>query len=333
MKNGIDLSSAHGAVEWRSVKTDFVMLRASMGIPEPSGVNMRSDDRFADNMDGTIKQQLPTGAYHELAAITPQDARKEAAFFLDMIAPYRFHYPVAVKFIDDRQGDLSNDRMVEICLAFLQAIEHAGYYAVLYSHASWLEYRLTDPRLQAFDKWMVHTDTKTPLFTGVYGMWEYSARGKLGGIPSNVCLNIAYRDYPAVILNAGLNHLADAEPPARKTKCEAFFGRTISAEQLIQMLRENGISQIQIPMKPASNARKNILIEDAAMKIAAGKHEDAGIPEQKQGLVCAENEDGLAEDQILADENVAGILDEGLQKAPPLSFGEIYRVPTDMQEI
>ena len=38
-----------------------------------------------------------------------------------------------------------------------------------------------------------------------YGIWQYSSKGRVPGISGNVDLDIAYKDYPAIIKGAHLN--------------------------------------------------------------------------------------------------------------------------------
>lgn len=59
---------------------------------------------------------------------------------------------------------------------------------------------LTAPeRVGRFDCWVAHVDADKPAFSGKTGMWQYSWEGRIAGISGNVDLDIAYRDYPALL--------------------------------------------------------------------------------------------------------------------------------------
>lgn len=56
----------------------------------------------------------------------------------------------------------------------------------------------------------------------VNGIWQYTSKGSVPGITGNVDLNVAYKNYPAIIKAAGLNGFTASKPatdttPALKT--------------------------------------------------------------------------------------------------------------------
>lgn len=52
--------------------------------------------------------------------------------------------------------------------------------------------------------WLAHWVDKTN-YTGAYGIWQHSEKGKVAGINGNVDLDIGYKDFPTVIKAKGLN--------------------------------------------------------------------------------------------------------------------------------
>ncbi len=42
-------------------------------------------------------------------------------------------------------------------------------------------------------------------YSGDYGLWQYSWTGRIDGISGDVDLDYAYKDYPTIIKNSGLN--------------------------------------------------------------------------------------------------------------------------------
>jgi hypothetical protein len=50
-----------------------------------------------------------------------------------------------------------------------------------------------------FTSWVARVENVKPTFTSNYGIWQYSWKGNLEGIPSEVDMNRSYVDYPEII--------------------------------------------------------------------------------------------------------------------------------------
>ena len=97
-KRGIDVSSWQGVIDWDAVKSsgvEFAILRSSFGSPSPSQV----DNQFYNNVKGAQAAGIPIGAYHYGYAVTEEEARNEAGFFLDTVKGIRFEYPLYLSLI------------------------------------------------------------------------------------------------------------------------------------------------------------------------------------------------------------------------------------------
>ena len=93
---------------------------------------------------------------------------------------------------------------------FLAAIEKAGYYAGLYANPDYLGRFFDASLLQKYDLWLAHymdnPDLSSP--SRSCGIWQHSSTGSVSGISGHVDLDVAYKDYPAIIRAAGKNRLA-----------------------------------------------------------------------------------------------------------------------------
>ena len=49
-------------------------------------------------------------------------------------------------------------------------------------------------------------------YSGAYGIWQHSEKGKVAGINGNVDLDICNKDFPTIIKGKGLNGWIKAEP-------------------------------------------------------------------------------------------------------------------------
>ena len=68
-------------------------------------------------------------------------------------------------------------------------------------------------------------------------MWQSSDKGSISGISGNVDLDIAYKDYPAIIKAAGLNGFTAAEKPPEQPVEPAESNLKAENEKLSDMLK------------------------------------------------------------------------------------------------
>lgn len=54
-------------------------------------------------------------------------------------------------------------------------------------------------------------------YSGAYGIWQYSEKGKVDGISGDVDLDICYKDFPTIINGKGLNGWGKANPTPAPT--------------------------------------------------------------------------------------------------------------------
>lgn len=226
MRKGVDVSHHNGGIDWQKAKAagiDFAMLRACYGWDNDKQI----DRQLHNNVRGCEAAGVPYGLYHYSYAMNPEQAEREAAFFLRACAGMQPRYPVAFDFEEGEQLKLPLDEQLAIAEAFLGKIEAAGYYGVLYMSASPLERlrRYAPERVGRFDCWVAHVNTNKPAFAGDYGIWQYSWKGRVDGISGDVDMDYAYKDYPAIIEAAGLNGCGQAPetPPAAETVPKAKY--------------------------------------------------------------------------------------------------------------
>jgi GH25 family lysozyme M1 (1,4-beta-N-acetylmuramidase) len=203
---GIDVSKHQGKIDWDKVKAsgavDFAIIRAGYG-KETNQV----DSQFERNYSECQRVGIHVGAYWYSYATTAEEAKQEAAVFLQAIKGKQFAYPVAY----DIEESKSLTNASALCTAFCDAIEAAGYYAAIYTYKSALENNISDSIKSRYDIFLSHIGVDQTTYQGDYGMWQYSWTGKIDGITTDVDLDYAYKDYPAIIKKAGLNGFSTAD--------------------------------------------------------------------------------------------------------------------------
>lgn len=209
MKNGIDVSRWQEVIDWKNVRTDFAIIQAGFGR-EIS----QKDTQFEANYNGCKTNNIPCGAYWYSYAQTPEDAEKEAAACLKIINGKKFEYPIYYDVEEQAVLNLGKARVSAIIRAFLKKVESAGYFVGLYMAASHLNSYVEDDIKNRYAIWVAHINTNKPSYSGSYGMWQYSWKGRINGISGDVDTDYAYVDYPTIIKNAGLNGFKKSENPA-----------------------------------------------------------------------------------------------------------------------
>lgn len=208
---GIDLSAHQkaGQVNFEKLKElgyEFVMLRAGYGM-----YDSQKDKAFESHYEAATKAGLKVGAYHYSYAKNVSQAIKEADCFLKWVKDKKLEYPVAFDIEDRSQKILSVKQKTDIALAFMQKVEAAGYYTMLYSSANWLNKYLDMQRLRHFDVWLAcytSEERRNKLYSGKFGMWQKTSGLKLPQVySSRLDENLAYKDYARIIRKNRLNNL------------------------------------------------------------------------------------------------------------------------------
>ena len=205
---GIDVSYAQGAIDWQKVKAsgvEFAMLRASRG-PVSSTRPASEDTTFKRNITEAAEAGIKVGVYHYLYAHTVSEAKQEAKFFIKTISPYQITYPVVLDVEEQSQANLGKSALTKIVKAFLDEVNAAGYYGMLYSNKSWLTTYLDMSKLTGYEVWLAQWNT-VPTYTGDFGMWQYTCKGIVSGIDGYVDLNLSYKNYAKIIKKRRSNQI------------------------------------------------------------------------------------------------------------------------------
>ena len=205
---GIDVSYAQGMIDWEKVKAswlvDFSILRAGYGRE-----TTQVDTQFERNYAACKRLGIPVGVYWYSYATTAAEAEQEAKVCLQTIQGKQFEYPVAFDIEEAR----SLPQADALCTAFCNALEKQGYYAAIYTFKSALENNIRAAIKSRYDIFLSHVGVQQTSYAGAYGLWQYSWTGRIPGISGDVDLDYAYKDYPTMIQNAGLNGFTKTMQP------------------------------------------------------------------------------------------------------------------------
>ena len=190
---GVDVSSYQGVIDWQQVKAsgvEFVMIRVGgrgYGIE-----GYLYADKMADaNYRGAKEAGLLVGAYFFSQAITPDEAREEAEYALQLTKDWKLDLPIVYDWehIDGEvRTSYVNDWTLTSCtIAFCQTIEEAGEKPMIYV-SPWFG-NLKLHRLNKYPQWIaLYKDEMT--YKNRMDMWQYTCTGSVPGIQGDVDLNV-----------------------------------------------------------------------------------------------------------------------------------------------
>lgn len=196
---GIDVSDHQNSINWAAVKADgvdFAIVR--VGYRGSTEGEIYEDSRFADNVLGAQSVDMPLGAYFFSQATNEDEAREEAQFVLDKLAeqgltPESLAYPVVFDQEpaegDGRANGLSAEQYTANALAFCQAIEEAGYRAMIYGNQNDMAARDIE-QLESYPVWYAEYGASEPSANFDFVMWQYTNEGSVRGIDVPVDLNL-----------------------------------------------------------------------------------------------------------------------------------------------
>ena len=214
----IDVSKHNGIIDWRGVAAsgiDGVLIRAGYGK-----LASQIDPKFIENYNGARAAGLYVGAYWYSYAKTVPEAREEAAACLTVLDGRRFDFPIYFDMEEKIQVKLSVETCTEMATAFCEKIERGGYWAGIYSFDSFFATNWSQELPKRFASWVARVPSVdngvnkvAPKCCKVYGIHQYSWKGKIAGISGDVDLNDCTVNYLAMI-NKADNTLTET-----KNKC------------------------------------------------------------------------------------------------------------------
>ncbi len=206
MKRGIDVSSYQGKIDWEKVKPyiDFAIIRCGYG----NNLKSQDDVYFERNAKECLRLGIPFGVYLYSYATNLEEARSEVEHTLRLVKNYPLEYPVYLDVENKRQAALKREDLTDIVYYYCRELEKNGYYVGIYASENWFRGILSSPRLD-FDKWVAQWGEELTYDNEKVGMWQYTDYEDLPGIANRVDGDKALKDYPKIIRELGLNHLAE----------------------------------------------------------------------------------------------------------------------------
>lgn len=208
-KLGIDVSKWNKTIDWDAVKDagiEFAIIRC--GYRGAVNGALVLDPMYEQNIRGAIEADIPVGVYFFTQAVDEVEAIEEASAVISLIEEYDVDYPV---FLDSestggvgRADGLAADERTKIHKAFLETIAAAGYETGIYGSRNWLNDQVDMEELSSYKTWLAEY-AEVPEYDGYYHMWQYTSKGTVDGIDTNVDLNLCYMN-----IDTSINHARGA---------------------------------------------------------------------------------------------------------------------------
>ena len=199
---GVDVASFQGEIDWEKVKADgidFAMIRVGgRGLTEGK---LYDDKNFDVNVRGALDAGLEVGVYFFSQAINQEEAYEEALYVLEKLEPYQdeITFPVVYDWEDMGNSSyrgyrLDSDILGSCANTFCSMVEEEGYRPMLYFNR-YGGYRSYDLRqVLDYEFWFAQylTTNKVPDFHYDFDMWQFSDKGRVDGISTEVDLNLYF---------------------------------------------------------------------------------------------------------------------------------------------
>jgi GH25 family lysozyme M1 (1,4-beta-N-acetylmuramidase)/fibronectin type 3 domain-containing protein len=218
LTNGIDVSKWNKTINWNKVKAagvDFAFIRVGYRGVESGKIypdEISSGDlNYKKNIRGALAAGVSVGVYFYSQAITKAEARKEAQYCIECIQGLNINLPIVmdVEYYDNHSGrlaeaNLSKTAQTNICLAFAEECQAAGYSSIIYASRSMFEDQMNVSKIE--DKsgiWLANYTTATT-YSRTYDYWQYSSTGTVDGISTVVDCNFRFKggsNAPSISLN------------------------------------------------------------------------------------------------------------------------------------
>lgn len=248
---GVDVSSwQEENIDWVKVKNsgiDFAILRCA--------TSNIVDKCFEINYANAKAAGVDLGCYIYTYSKSVEGAKKDAQKVLDLIEGKQFEYPIYFDIEDKNQENLSRTTRTNMCLAFCDILSENGYLTGVYASKYYLRDMLYSDKIgEKYEFWMAawtSSGEPTTDYSSEYGMWQYSATGKVDGIPWYSDLNVAYKNYPEIVKQNGLNgYSKEADYPLG----DCDMNGTVDSNDALMILKNSvGIIELTDQQKKLSD--------------------------------------------------------------------------------
>lgn len=193
---GIDVSEHQQQIDWTQVADagmEFAFVR--IGYRGYTRGDIHTDEYADQNIRQAKAAGMQVGAYFYSQAVNEEEAAQEAAFCVDFLKDYELDLPVVFDWEyvsqEARTGDMDAETLTQCARVFCEAVEQAGYEAMVYSNPDLARSLLQLTELTDYRFWLaLYADTMSYPYQADF--WQYTNTGSVSGIEGDVDINLMF---------------------------------------------------------------------------------------------------------------------------------------------
>lgn len=214
---GIDISQWQRGFQLSALKNSSYKFAILRGGYTGYGQNRvkKKDEEFENFYRQAKELNIPVGSYWYSCANDTQFGIDEANFFYEhCLKGKKFEMPVYIDVEENRWQANNKKGVTDAIIGFCETLENKGFYVGVYASTSWFEEKIDTNRLNDYTKWVANWRSTKPAFKwNGFHVWQNSDSGGIGKF--TVDTDIAYVDFPNVIINGGFNGYGKAQGQAQ----------------------------------------------------------------------------------------------------------------------
>lgn len=185
----IDISQHNGKINFNAVKQDGidgVIIRVGwIGNKE----NHTIDKYFEEYYQGATKVGLKVGFYVYSYCKSQQAIVSGTNWFLNKIINKKCDLACFLDLEDNTIEYLDKEELTRHVEIFCKTVESKGKKAGIYASEYWFKYKMYIDRLITHKIWLAKWTSNKPNENFRYDLWQYTSKGKVNGINTNVDMN------------------------------------------------------------------------------------------------------------------------------------------------
>ena len=191
---GVDVSAFQRDIDWQQVKDSgirFAMLR--LGYRGYESGKLVKDEYIDQNLEKTKEVGMPIGAYFFSQALTIKEVDEEIDFMLKTLGDYALHMPIVLDWEipteDARTARMDARTLTALQEYFCETMVEKGYTPMVYFNWHQSNTLLYLNELEEYPFWLALYSNRMTYPYHVE-MWQYTASGRVPGIPGDVDINV-----------------------------------------------------------------------------------------------------------------------------------------------
>ena len=197
---GIDVSHYQLDIDWKKVAAAgkrFAILKCMY-----EAQSHRKDEYFEFNYNYAGKFGLSRGVYIFIASASIKDPKGDANALLGHLKNRPLEYGIWLDFESDVLARQGKTKIEELAYIYANIFRSAGYYTGIYCNKYWYDTYISEKLKRDFKFWVARYPRND---TGTYDptsslkpsksdavAWQYSSKGRVDGINTNVDLDVDY---------------------------------------------------------------------------------------------------------------------------------------------